>query len=194
MSSESGPGDDEEFRNISFRVISEFCNLSLLNDSYRAVIETNWYNIARTTFHIGFIGLLFWSLYMFIAWSITTLIDSTSIIGISSNIATVGPLFPIVIFIFAIFSNHTAESLEKIYDTKEDDSEEIIPLFIVSTFALTVSGVYRWAIYSGLHQTFGNSLSELQVISTMIVDGLYINLLLIGIGGFGSILFEPNEK
>jgi len=182
------------FRPIK-RVLYEIGNWSLIKDAQKDIKETDWFHVAVTTFNLGIIGLILWSVYMVIAFIITYLISSTGLVSAATRISTIGPFAPVILFIFAVASRRAVQRLQQASESPEKANPSNLPLFFITFIALLAAASARFVTFQTTVQLYGTTLSQANVVSIMIVDGLYISLLLIGIGGLASlILISPEER
>jgi len=177
------------------RVLYEIWNWGLIKDAQKDIKETDWFHVAVTTYNLGIIGLIIWSVYMVVAFVITYLISSTGLVSAVTRLSTIGPLAPVIIFVFAVASRRAVQRLQQASESPQKANPSNLPLFIITIIALLAAASARFVTFQTTVQLYGTNLSQSNVISIMIVDGLYISLLLIGIGGLASlILVNPEER
>ncbi|WP_311174136.1 hypothetical protein [Halobellus ordinarius] len=176
------------------RIVVEIFNIPLIRDGYEDLVERNWYAISRTALYIGFIGLAGWSIYFSIAWGVVYLTSSNTLFGTVGRITTVGPLAPVAVFIFALISKRSAEGIENLHASDESSKPKFALVIVMSTVSLFLAITYRWSIFNALTTMYGNSVPLDSLISIVLVDGLYISLILIGVGGLASLIFAPTSE
>ena len=186
---------EKEVPHSPFRqAVAEVTNISLLHDSYETFAETDWYAASLTSFHLGYLGLLVWSVYLTFAMGVVYLSSSQSLVGATSRIFTIGPLAPVAVFLFAAVSNQAVEGMKNAHTTEEPDNPAVIPLVTISIFALVTAAAYRWALYSTLHDIYGSTLFTGRLVTVMVLDGLHISLILMGLGGLASLITAPPSE
>lgn len=176
------------------RILAEIWNVSLLRASWAPYSRTDWYSTALTAYHLGFIGLLLWTVYMLLAMGVVYLFSADGVFVIASRILSVVPLAPVAIFLFVLGSNYAVEGMQDIHKSEEPVEPAFLPILIVSIFALTTAIVYRAILYTSLHDLYGPTISGTTILSVMIVDGLHISLILMGVGGITSLFFAPSDE
>lgn len=67
-------------------------------------------------------------------------------------------------------------------------------VFFVSIIALAFAVGSRHAIFTVTVSEYGSNLAIEGLVAIIILDGVYISLLLIGLGGMGSLVFTPDDS
>lgn len=187
-------GDESILQPIE-RVLYEVWNWGLIEDANEDIKKTDWFHVAVTTFNLGIIGLIVWSVYMVIAFVVTYLISSTGLVSAITRISTIGPFAPVILFVFAVASRRAVQRLQQASQSPKKANLRNLPLFLISFIALLAAASARFVTFQTTVRLYGTTLSQANVVSVMIVDGLYISLLLIGLGGLASlILISPEER
>ncbi len=187
-------GDESILQPIE-RVLYEVWNWGLIKDAKEDIKKTDWFHVAVTTFNLGIIGLIVWSVYMVIAFVVTYLISSTGLVSAITRISTIGPFAPVILFVFAVASRRAVQRLQQASQSPKKANLRNLPLFLISFIALLAAASARFVTFQTTVRLYGTTLSQANVVSVMIVDGLYISLLLIGLGGLASlILISPEER
>lgn len=180
--------------NPVLKIARAFWNIELLEDSQSYFGETNWYYASVTTFHIGVLTLIVWSAYILFAYTVNYLASAGGTASVVSGIVTVGPLTSAAIFIFAILSKDAVDQLEQAPSKQPFSSAESAYVFCVSLLSLVLAWYVRYVLFHASIEVFGPEPSGLNVVSIMLTDGLYLGLLLIGIGGTFTLIFTPTEQ
>jgi len=170
-----------------------FLNIDLLESAIKDLQKIDTYVMSVTAFHIGVVTLATWSLIMFLSYFIGQIFSSQNLLGILSTAIQLGPVVPVSLFIFAYVSRWSFHRLEK---TSPPDSKWSIfarraGLGAASIMSLVTAGVGRWAMIQAVDQVFGSSVNATQVVAVILVDIGYLSLLLIGLGGIASLIYEP---
>ena len=176
------------------KALASTFNIELLRDAAGEFEDVNWYVVSLTTFHIGVVWLTVWSFLLTTMFITAHLVNSESVFSALSRAVTVVPFFPIALFIFAAFSRRSAKRLTEKSPPKNGWGQRTraIALFTVSYSAIIIAAVFRWAIFNATPIVVGDSLSHSEIITLMFVDSGYLSLILIGIGGFSTLIYEPN--
>jgi hypothetical protein len=70
----------------------------------------------------------------------------------------------------------------------------VVPTLLISSISLITAGFFRMVVHEVVSSNFGDSLSTIQVIGVLLVDGGHISLILVALGGLGTIIFVPNTQ
>lgn len=176
-----------------FDAAYSFLNIGLLETAVNDLKKIDTYVVSVTAFHIGVVTLATWSLIMFLSYSAGQIFSSQDLLGILGTTVQLGPAIPFFLFIFAYVSSWSFNRLE---ETSPPDSKWSIfarraGLGAASVMSLVTAGVGRWAMIQAVDQNFGNSVNATQLFAIILMDIGYLSLLLIGLGGIASLIYEP---
>lgn len=171
-----------------------FLNIGLLESAVKDLQKIDTYVMSVTAFHIGVVTLAIWSLIMFLSYFIGQISSSQGLLGILSTAVQLGPVLPFFLFVFAYISSWSFNRLEENSppDSKWSIFARRVGLGAASVMSLVTAGVGRWAMIQAVDQVFGNSVNVTQVVAIILIEIGYLALLLIGLGGIASLIYEPN--
>jgi len=175
--------------------IKQITNIDLLDDAISEIKMVDWPRLSLTTFYIGVLGLICWSLYFALIFSAQFVISSNGVITGFSRAVSVGPTSIIALWVFAGLARWTAQGIDSTHQDgptamSKIDGVKISGVSVISLFGALIT---RSLLFTTEARMFTPPLTELEVISILVVDGSWISLLLIGIGGLASVLLTPVE-
>lgn len=199
---DSGYEQNSSKRKPVLRIVNSALNINLLSQATQHFNEVNWYRVSVTTFHIGVYTLLTSSSIVFIAFLQEYLFSSPNLLSAISRTFTAGTLVPIFLAIFGVIAqwswgrmNDASSSKDSVLSNLENLSVgRNSSLVLTSVLSIGLALLLRVAIYESLPQSFGSSLSPAEILTVVIIDGLYIGPMFMGIGGFVTLLLEASEK
>lgn len=194
---ESKKGNEGRIKYAVTRVINAIFNLDLLAEANEGLSKGDLYTISLTTFSVGGFGLTIWSMLVTVGFGLQYLLSSQNVLDGINRFLQIGPLVPVALFIFAIASNWSIERLQRSIsegNSSRENRTKRVSVFLASLVAFVSAFAFRWSIFNAALETFGRKLSTAEVIALVFLDGVYISLLLIGIGGLASLILEPDEE
>lgn len=175
------------------KAIGAFWNLSLIGDAWADLSKTDWFTASVRAYQMGIFTLFVWATFTTLLFAITYLTAPKAILRIIGRFATVGPLAPIGIYLFARFSRRILGELTE-EPPEEASREDLIMLFTLSLLSFTLAAGVRMGFYTTYIELFGSNPTWTNIISMMMADGLYIGLLLMGIGSAAMLVFAPQSE
>ncbi|MFC6951944.1 hypothetical protein [Halorubellus litoreus] len=189
--------EKEETTPIRARVpdsLSRLLNLDLLDEILRDLGEIHWFRVSITTFYVGVMGLSIWGAVFSIAFGFSYLFDSSGILSSISRFATVGPLIPVVLWMFAGFSKYVATNLSESFEGEIANWSTVdnIKMSLVASFSLGAAFILRYFVFRAGYEVYQDGITQYELGGLIIVDFSWVSLLLIGIGAYGAILSEQS--
>ena len=184
--------DQRDVRKELSDILHSVFHIDLITNARENLRQVDWFLFSVKSFHIGVIGVLLWSAFFGLILLVNYIFASQTVSGALIRISHIWVLIPICLALFALASSRRMERLV-------NSGEIITPMnfkkrFYISLISVTsflLAGVVRWASYSATYFEYGPVLPAEGVFAMMILDGIHVFLLLIGLGGVGSITFEP---
>lgn len=175
--------------------IKEITNIDLLDDAVSEIKMVDWLRLSLTTFYIGVLGLICWSLYFGLIFGARFIVSSNGVITGFSRAVSVGPYSIIALWVFAGLARWTARGIDSTHQSESTvmskiDAVKISGVSVISLFGALIT---RSILFTAETRMFSPPLTELETVSILIVDGSWVSLLLIGIGGVVSVLLAPIE-
>lgn len=171
-------------------------NIELLDDARKSFSEADWFVVSRTTFYLGIVVLSGWSLFWGFVLLLNFILSSPDAFEGLYRAFQVSPFIPVLLFLFAVISSWAAKRLHEREPRIRSPKNRagVMQVFVISLVALVVAGTMRWVIYQIAIGEYGFTLTIGELTILILLDGGYLSLLLIGLGGIGSISFDSNPN
>lgn len=171
-------------------------NIGLVTNAIEELRSIPWFNISVTTYKVGEMGLLIWSSIVGFSWIVSQLLTAAGIVSLVTQVFSLIGYFTIVLWVFSGLARLTARDMDW-SNHSHGEPWGIIESFkmaTISLFALFGAAILRLQILKVIPIAFGEDLSSIELFVILFVDISWISLLLIAIGGMGSLLIIQTEQ
>lgn len=197
-----GESENSSKENPILKIVNSALNIDLLPQATKNFNEVNWYRVSVTTFHIGVYSLLASSSVVLAAFLQAYLFSSPGLLSAITRTFTAGTLVPIFLAIFGVVAQWSWGRMNDVPSSKDSVLSNLESLSVGRNSSLVLTSVLsiglalllRVAIYESLPQSFGSSLGPGEMVTVVIIDGLYIGPMFMGIGGFATLLLETSKS
>lgn len=201
MDKQTEPTDENPSSSSPFERLIEaalaYFPLHLFPLSIGELKNQNWFNISVSMYYIGIFGLIIWSFLVLFTLMLDHVLQAQGLIEGGKRAFNIGPLVPIGLYVFAGLSKWSIQAHSTAHsDTIERDFADRLKIVSISSLAIPIALFFRqtFALFTIL-ELDSTTLSIYDTISLILLDISWISLLLIGIGGIGSLFAtQPNSE
>lgn len=169
---------------------SAILNIDLFTDAVEDIGRVDWFRLSLTTFYLGVFGLICWCFYFALAFALQSVLSDNGLWSSFTKAVSHTSMSVIALWIFAGLSRWVAQGIETAHQDEniEWGFNNQLKIAAVSSISLSAALITRSIIFSAGFETIGTHPSTLETVSLIIVDISWVSLILIGVGGLGSLL------